>query len=236
MAMPRNLAPDKAWTSMLGGSLYSVAGVESTNAYTGIGFNKMDNTLCMSYNGGTCGKAWDALWRKEPDGRTLAELMNVETVVVERHFTDDKAAPKGWSVQSRNKWVTVYHRDAKSLHPEGRVTAADGATVTSDVDSGSMRETVGIRVSPQGGSLIFARLAWPGYSATLNGKPLPVRTGPSGLVSIDLPANASGSVVLKFTPPGLYFGLGAAAVGIVLIVLIVLLRGRRRGRAAPKSQ
>jgi hypothetical protein len=236
MAMPRNLAPDKAWTSMLGGSLYSVAGVESTNAYTGIGFNKMDNTLCMSYNGGTCGKAWDALWRKEPDGRTLAELMNVETVVVERHFTDDKAAPKGWSVQSRNKWVTVYHRDAKSLHPEGRVTAADGATVTSDVDSGSMRETVGIRVSPQGGSLIFARLAWPGYSATLNGKPLPVRTGPSGLVSIDLPANASGSVVLKFTPPGLYFGLGAAAVGIVLIVLIVLLRGRRRGSAAPKSQ
>ncbi|MGN6197330.1 hypothetical protein [Humibacter sp.] len=231
MAMPKNLTPDKAWTSMLGGSLYSVAGVESTNAYTGIGYNKMDNTLCMSYNGGTCSKAWDALWHKEPDGHTLADLMNAQTVVVERNFTNDHKVPAGWSVQSRNKWVTVYHRNAPLAHPNGRVSAADGVTVTSDVDSGNMHESVGVRASSNGGTLTFARLAWPGYSANLNGKSVPVKTGPAGLVVVDLPPGESGKLALTFTPPGLYAGLVAAGAGIVLIVVITVLRTRRREKA-----
>ncbi len=44
--------PDRAaYNDVLFGSMQSLAGRESPNAYSGIGFQKMDEALCMAYNG-----------------------------------------------------------------------------------------------------------------------------------------------------------------------------------------
>jgi hypothetical protein len=80
-------------------------------------------------------------------------------------------------------------------------------------------DVTGERLSYQGGGrAVFAMLAWPGYQATVDGRPLPVRQGPAGLLEVDLPASATGgsTLELSFTPPGHRIGLPLLVVGLVI--------------------
>ena len=56
-------------------------------------------------------------------------------------------------------------------------------------------------------------LAWPGWSAELDGKPLSVTRSDIGLLTVTLPAGASGTVDLTYRPPGLTIGLLGAGLG-----------------------
>jgi hypothetical protein len=85
--------------------------------------------------------------------------------------------------------------------------------------------------------LTFARLDWPGYTATVNGHPATVESGPSGLVVVDLPAGVpSGQVDVDWTPPGNNVSIAAAILGgalaIGLAVAPWLLRRRRRNQTS----
>lgn len=227
--------PDGAYRDLMFGSNYSLAGVESLTAYSGIGFNDMDLALCAKYQGSIdCPNAWETLQR-HPAGADapLADLLRAQTIVVQNILLDLRAAgaPAGWSRVESTERVTVWKRDAPLPYPDGRLSAvSDTVQVQSDRMTGRLSESVRFTATDSGPrSMVFARLAWPGYRATVNGRAVPVRHGPAGLVAIDLPAGVrSGELRLDWSMPGLTIGLTSAGLGVVLTLLLVVFEWRRR--------
>lgn len=217
------------WEDLLAGNMPSVAGFASTTAYSGIGFTKFDSALCLSYNGGTCPDAWDSLW-EAPKGAdaVLADLIGAEYVVVAKGYTDDRRAPEGWSEAESTDVVTVYSRD-EPLPYGGTITSTgDGVEVSANDQIGATGETATVTTSSGGTALTFARIAWPGYQATLDGNPLPTEIGPAGLLTVTLPEDLDDAELrISFTPPGLAIGLATAGLGVLLLLLLVVLSQRK---------
>jgi len=130
---------------------------------------------------------------------------------------DDERDPRdGWHVTELSDVRTVWVRD-EPLPYDGRVTwTTPGIEVTGDV-SAAQRETVDYRADDDG-RIVMARLAWPGYTATVDGQEIDVEDGPAGLVVLDVPAGDH-TVVLDYEPPGLHLGAAAAATAALLVIL-----------------
>lgn len=208
------------WNDLLAGDMTSVAGFASTTAYSGIGFTDFDQALCMSYNGGTCPEAWDRLW-DEPAGASapLADLLRAQHVVVQNDFVDDPQTPAGWSVTERNEIVTVYSRE-EPLPFAGTLSAVGrDVTISSDERVGKTAERATVSTSGPDTSITFARIAWPGYELRIDGKTIPTRSGPAGLLTADLPVDIDDAELsLSFTSPGLYAGVAAAVAGLAVLI------------------
>lgn len=229
------MTPEGGWRYFLFGNAYRPAGVDSVNAYTGLGFTDFSTAFCMSYVGESCPDGYRTLWRRTGEGgRPLADLMRVDTVVAQRALIPDAPSEPGWRTTENDSVVTVLHRTAPQPFPDGRLGyVASGLRVTSDTDTGTTAETVRFDATT-GGDLVFARLNWPGYRADVNGTPVAVDSGPAGLVVVRVPAGTSGTLHLAWTPPGLPLGIGAALAGLAgAIALGVLHLLRRRARVVP---
>ncbi|MHA6779517.1 hypothetical protein ACVGOW_00725 [Pseudonocardia saturnea] len=238
-----DLRPDGAYTDLLFGSQYALAGVESLNAYSGIGFSLMDGALCMAYQGSTCANAWARMWEHPPGTDVvLADRLRVRTIVVQNALVDTRIepAPPGWVRAETDAQVTVWQRRDPLPWPDGRLSAVGGdVTVLDDVSLSDTRED--LTLDRDGGSagpavLTFARLAWPGYRASLDGVALPTTVGPAGLLEVRIPAGVTGTrLEVRFTPPGFEIGAAAMAAGVLLTALIGAaewaLRRRARRRA-----
>ncbi|HEX5405724.1 MAG TPA: hypothetical protein VFX16_25905 [Pseudonocardiaceae bacterium] len=228
--------PDREYRDELFGSMYSVAGVESTTAYSGIGFTALDATLCQAYQGSvTCSRAWHRLWQ-DPAGYPvpLADLLRASTVVVQNSLVDTRhvVAPPGWHqvpADDASGLVTVWARDTPLS--AGRLShASAGVRVNGDAMVGQVGEQVAYQSSGAAGELTFARLAWPGYTATVDGQQATVRTGPSGLLVVELPAGVrAGQVALSWSPPGSPVSFVALLLGALLAFGLALLEVVRRG-------
>jgi hypothetical protein len=236
--------PDGIWRDVLLAGPMHVAGVDALNSYTGIGDVKFADALCMNYYGGTCMDAYSYLWKNaQGTGVNLADALRLQTVVAANPApakktpadqtspavgsaggvpadNDQSAKPlpvaPGWSVQEKTKVVTVFKRDAPVAWPQGRLSYnSGGVTVTSDVATSATGETTKYSGT---GRVVFATLAWPGWTATVDGKPLAVRQGPAGLIQLDLPPAAAGgsTIELSFTPPGYQLGIPLVGVGLLL--------------------
>lgn len=234
--------PDRIYKDVLFGNMYGVTGTESTTSYTGIGFTKFDRLLCIAYQGSTCPKAWDNLW-KAPEGYDvpLADLVRAETVVVQNSLVETRfdELPAGWErdrTAEDSGLVTVYRRIDPLPNPDGRVShASDGVTVSDDRRVGEVDETLSFRREDAGdtGEITFARLNWPGYTATVNGEAATIRTASTGFVVVELPEGVeSGQVELTWTVPGASVSRIAFGAGILLTVLLVALPWWRRRRTA----
>lgn len=218
------------WRDLLAGNMPSVAGFASTTGYSGIGFTKFDSALCLSYNGGTCPEAWDALWEK-PKGAdaVLADLIGAKYVVVQKRYADDRRAPEGWTETESTDVVTIYSRD-EPLPFDGTITVAgEGVEVSADGQDGPTGESATVTTTSGDTTLTFARIAWPGYEVTVDGEPVPTKIGPAGLLTVDLPEDLTDAEVrVSFTPPGLIIGLASAGLGLLLLGLLAVLSHRRR--------
>ncbi|MCS7482216.1 hypothetical protein ACFFQW_39765 [Umezawaea endophytica] len=199
------------------------------SSYTGMGNRKFNQATCLNYEGTTCPQSLDKLLKPtDLAGQTLLDLLRVETVVVQRAVNRDPQVPPGWQVTERNDLVTVLRRGTPLAWPDGRVGWTD-VNVSSDVST-DRSETVRFTGS---GTLAFARLAWPGYRAEVDGKPVDVREGPAGLVLVDV--RDGGELKLTWSAPGLVPGLAAAALGLLGALGFSALLVIRRRRAADVS-
>jgi hypothetical protein len=203
---------------ILFGNLARVVGRETVTAYTGIGFRAFQTELCMDYRGAVCPQAFERLWA--PAGRGVAapliDVLRVSTLVVQRSLRPDVAdlvPPAGWRVAATTPARAVWVRE-RPWPAEGRVSwTSPGVEVRSDSTT-PQREVVGYSARARG-SLLFARLAWPGYTATVDGRPVDVVDGPAGLLRVEVPAGRH-TLAVTYQPPGLRLGLDAVAAAVAL--------------------
>ncbi|MBA2698681.1 MAG: hypothetical protein H0U61_07905 [Nocardioidaceae bacterium] len=223
----------KGWASLLGGSMYHAVGVDSVNTYSGVGLKAFTRALCMDYKGGTCPAAYDKLYKPTADGRpSLAELMKLETLVVQQGIFDKVEPAPGWSIGRQTKQAVVLHPDQSYSWPNSRLSwASAGLDITSANSDGSDHETIGIGAVSESSTLVFARLGWPGYTAEIDGRQLAISRSDAGLLEVTIPAGTdAGDVEVGFRPPGQLVGLLLALLGLSGAVALGVLPGvRRRG-------
>jgi hypothetical protein len=188
----------------------------------------------MDYRGQVCPEALDRALR--PAGATgvpLVDLLRVQTLVIDARLFPGPAAgppPDGWSVAARDDLRTVWVRDP-TVGYGGRLSWVSPSVEVLSAAGTGVREEVRFQAS-RAGTLIFARLAWPGHTATLDGRPVRVLDGPAGLLTVEVPAGRH-HLEITFRSPGLSVGAAALAVG-ALVSLVQsagwLIARRRRGR------
>lgn len=230
--------PREMWRDMAVGNAFLPSGVNSVGSYTGIGFTEFTDALCMRYEGSACPEAYGALWRAPEGARApLADLLLLDTVIVQHELIPRPEVPQGWHLTDRNERVSVLHRDAPASTGSGYLSwNSPNLVATSNVSDNATSEVVDVERTGEGvGRLQFAKLAWPGYTATFNGVEVPAYAGPAGLLQVDLPAgeDGSGRLELNWTPPSMRLGLAAAAGGALIAAGVGLheIRARRRGGA-----
>ena len=240
------MKPDVAapWQVFAFGSVPGASGIESTSSYTGLGFSKFSETLCMNHTGSVCKEALTTAFAPAGDGVTvphLVDALKVNTVVVQNELVPDAATftpPAGWTKVRSDALVTVFQRTTALPWPGSRLAAAGAGVTVASAASTDTTEHVQVSTGASGGSLLFARLAWPGYSVTVGGQPATVVTNKQGLLEVALPAGLSDAAVdVRFTVPGYSIGvpvlIGAVAAALAYGVLVEV---RRRAALRPGAK
>ncbi|WP_210480571.1 hypothetical protein [Naasia sp. SYSU D00948] len=223
---------------ILWGNLPAAVGFESITRYSGISFRDFSNALCMDYKGQTCPEVMDRLL--EPvdgtDRTLLLDALRISTIVVEKdNFAPviRSGPPEGWSVVGEDEVREIWRRDAPLPFP-GRVSAVtDGLTVTGSAAT-ETSERVDLQ-APSGGTVTFARLAWPGYTARVDGSPVDVERTDEGLVQIEVPAGAQ-RLELTYATPGVLVGGAATVAALLAAAVLGLVWRRRRGGNTPAAE
>ncbi|MGW4356107.1 hypothetical protein ACWELJ_28875 [Nocardia sp. NPDC004582] len=210
-----------AWGSLAFGNYAKNLGLNYVNAYTPIGYRAFSALLCMGWDGSTCPAAFGAAFSAEPEtGRRYVDLMKVDRVVLQRAQYPDagrQAPPPGWrwvDYPGHERYIWVLER------ADGPISARPGPAAARDVTATQVgRDSVSshLRVSSaDGGRLVFARLAWPGYRVTLGGHEIGVRTVANIFVGVDIPpGTADADLVVEWRPPGWKIGIAAALAGLL---------------------
>jgi hypothetical protein len=234
-AIVQSADPAALSSELMFGNMLQAVGVQAVNSYYGMGFKAFTDVVCMEFNGSVCPEALERAWQPPaPGSPPLADLLRLDTVVVQNSLPGAAAVtvPLGWRVSERTQTVTVLRRIAPLPHPQGRLSDAPAGTVVVDDVSTPREERLRLDGGP-GGTLTFARLAWPGYTAELNGTPVPVGQGPAGLLTVDAPRGATGDLVLAWSPPAFGAGVACALLGAALALAHSVARVlRRRSRHA----
>ncbi|MGW4715396.1 hypothetical protein [Nocardia sp. NPDC004260] len=225
-----------AYGSLVFGNYAKDLELTYVSGYTPNGHYWFGETLCMRWDTSVCPDAYRRAFATEPTtGRTIVDLMKVDRVVLHRALypdARDQPAPPGWrwvDYPGHEKYISVLERTDGSISArDGRIAATQGVTATSVGESDTASR---VRVSsPEGGRIVFARLGWPGYRVTLDGRAIPSTLVAKTFVAVDLPAGSSGDLVVSWQPPGWRIGVAAALLGLLIVGLSqwVYLRGRRR--------
>jgi hypothetical protein len=219
---------------------------ESLIRYTGTGFDAFTKALCMDYRGDVCNDVWGRLWQPvKGTDVNLIDAMRVQSLVIDRKLFPKQAnaaPPAGWQVVAKDATRTLWERTDPLPYP-GRISGiSDGLQVTgADLQSNDQIEHVTFTAPPEGGQLMFAQLNWPGYSATVDGKPATITANSIGLITVAVPAGTH-TLTLSFHDKGIRAGEYVLAVTtlIMLIASVFWWRGnrrlRRRGDAATKIE
>lgn len=229
---------EQQWTTYLPGSMYHPAGVEAVNSYTGMGFLPFTRTFCMEYDGLTQACGYRNLWKVGGSGQpALADLMKLDTIVVQPALAKGVTPGEGWTEQSSDGRAIVLRHDGEQPYAGSELSwASAGIEVAGPTTLSDTHETLDVTSADDGGQLVFSMLAWPGWSAELDGTPLSVTRSDVGLLTVTLPAGAKGTVDLTYRPPGLTVGLLGAGAGSVIGLGLAFVGWRSWRRRRPSQR
>ncbi|APE37005.1 hypothetical protein BOX37_27210 [Nocardia mangyaensis] len=233
---------DGVYTSLVVGFSAEVPGVTYVNGYTPIGNRAFSERTCMFWEGSTCAESFGKIFEIEPaTGKPIVDLMKVDRITLMRLVYPDarwQPPPPGWhwvDYPPNDKWIWVLERDGGPISTDnGRI--ADVGTGVDAVSTAESGYTSTARVSSEtGGRVTFARLAWPGYRATLDGRDLDVEALDDIFVSVTIPPGTENAhLEVTWRPPGMYLGATILALGLTGIGLLHwwFVRNRRRPESA----
>jgi hypothetical protein len=229
-------AGDINGAGILFGNLSAALGYESVNRYSGISFRAFSETMCMDYKGSTCADAYQRLWAGVAGTQgDLADALRIGTLVIHRASLPEVIAagpPSGWRQTESDATRVVWVRETR-LPDNGRVSGVSVGVDARSVSASPTSETVDVHAA-QPGTVTFARLAWPGYSATVDGATVEPSTSAEGLIQLPVPAGRS-TVELSYIAPGLAVGGLASGIAGVLASGYSVFWLVRRQRSPVKS-
>jgi hypothetical protein len=235
---PRQRTLRGAYGSLVFGNYAKDLELDYVNGYTPNGHRWFAELLCMRWDSSVCPDAFRRLLTPEPStGRTLADLMKLDRIVLQRALYPDAGlypAPPGWrwvDYPGHERYIWVLERDHGPVSGAGgRIADARGVTATSLSESDTISRTR-VSTTEAGGRVVFARLAWPGYHATLDGRRIPITAIARSFVAVDIPPGTRDGVLeVRWCPPG--WPIGAVSVLAGLFGLLVMLCIHRRAASA----
>ncbi|AYF79419.1 hypothetical protein D7D52_26875 [Nocardia yunnanensis] len=238
---PEEQRGDRAWGSLVFGNYAKNIDAHYVNAYTPIGYAAFSKLLCMGWDGSTCPAAFAAAFSVESaTGRSIVDLMKVDRVVLQRAQYPDAPthpAPAGWhwtDCPGHERYIWVLERDGGPISGQGLVADTRDVTAT---PIGRDSVTSRLRVtSAAGGRIVFARLAWPGYRVSLDGRDLGFHAIANTFLAVDIPPGTrNGELVVSWRPPGWKIGIAAALAGLAGLCLLQWLY-RRPGDDEPDER
>jgi hypothetical protein len=211
------------------GNMMLADNVPNLFGYSPIGFKKLANAYCMETQGLACPQALAHMVQKSGFGAfSWADVLKIDTI-------DLMNAPRRWIEFLRAAgWTCAEHGENRAAcsraSPRPTLSgslayASPGLVADSRQGSTAKREIVDIRSrADRSDTLVFDRLAFPGYRASFAGQTLPIGETETGLIMIRLPEGAAtGALVLSYTPPGQYLGFVAAAVSLIALIIGALI-------------
>lgn len=234
---PGDKTLDGAYGSLAFGNYPKDLELTYTSGYTPNGHFYFGDLLCMRWDMSVCPDAFRRAFTVEPTtGRTIVDLMNVDRVVLQNALYPDarkNPAPDGWKwvdYPGHENYISVLERvDGPVSTRNGRIADAHGVEATSIAES-NMSST--LRVSSEtGGKVVFARLGWPGYRASIDGQPVPIDVVAKSFVTVDIPAGTKDAeLVLTWRPPGWKVGGASMVAGVLGLGVLewMYLRTRRK--------
>ncbi|KAF0845180.1 hypothetical protein FNL39_109209 [Nocardia caishijiensis] len=236
---------DGAYGSLVFGNYAKDIERTYVSGYTPNGHYWFGDMLCMRWDTSVCPDAYRRAFAVEPStGKTVVDLMNVDRVVLHRALYPDAAtqpAPTGWKwvdYPGHEKYIAVLEREDGLISTRnGRISAVENATAVSTSESDT---TSKVRVSSDnGGRVVFARLGWPGYRVSLDGKDIPFKVVAKSFVAVDIPAGSTDAELeLTWRPPGWKIGGAAIALGLLGLAFFqwLYVRGREPEQDAPAEE
>lgn len=173
-------------------------------------------------------------------GLELLELMRVNQIISFKGAWGrnvQEAATDRWKMQVKKHTVVFDHEPYP--YP-GHISWLDEHVKIEEVLNITERseEYTVSNLGESAATITFARIWWPGYSATLDEQELPVKQYQNFLLAVTIPPNTSGKLELKFTPPG--FGLwqilalvGGAILCVVNVPISFSRRNNKKGHHLP---
>ncbi len=207
----------RSGTFLFGNEIMGTDVISSVNRYSGISFSTLNNALCMDYRGAVCRELYQALWQpvNENIPIPLIDYLGIDTLVIQHDLVPaartDPPAP-GWRVAERDDDRTVLLRE-EPLPLPGRVTFASPGVEVLASEASAQSETV--QVTGTGGDIVFTRLAWPGYTATVNGAAVEAVAGWHGLLTVTVPPGPV-ELHIEYRVPGQRLGTAAFALASVI--------------------
>lgn len=211
------------------------------NGYSTIRFRAFNKRFCRHYDGVACHGMLKAVLADEPTtGRPWVDLLSVSTLVMFR--PDFRPAqldrpPAGWTIVDQTRWTVTWVRNHPVPSAGGVVWTSHGVRLSDEQgDAQSVRFRVD-RLPSGGGTVVFSRLAWPGYE--VSGASLAAPTEKM-LVTVHLDRSSAGrTVTLAWSPPGWTSELTAwwlAVLGGLAWSIAMVIYGRRRRRVPAISE
>ncbi len=196
---------------------------------------------CRTYEGATCDDPAKLLEQAAGTDESWLELASSDTVLLDRdapQLLQDHFA-EAWAQVRQTDEYTEYRRDDGL---PGRVTAAQGATVTQRPGQSRMAhgsapmDVYTVSTGAEGGSLVLRIPYWPGLQATLGGRPIPVGAVDGALLRVTLPADSDAEVLeIAYVPIGERLLVPATTGGTLLVIAATAgaaASGRRRDAVA----
>jgi hypothetical protein len=218
-----------------------LAGLHFVNGYTS--FTSQGLPLLFETHGSLEPEKADLILR--PESERLLDLLGVDGLCIATKFLPLADRLKtGWQLVSIAEEGQVYHRwprRATACKTLDSVFERPGEKFAMPelkiLEVG--RSRVKVEVSDSFGvgpiALAFPRPWFPGYQATLNGRPVPARSYLNFIPIVELPPGSMGVVELRYWPNFLRLGLPISGASAMVLLAAAIVARRRRNHEGTKN-
>jgi hypothetical protein len=178
-------------------------------------------------------QGWKVVWKTPLEAvlhRPGPKLPVVRSIPEIRHVRDSAEIISG--ITERGNTPAPAFVLADKNHAAGTATRCEPVKV-SDIQESRLQVQCHIEnpSSKREGFVVFSRAWYPGYQATLDGKPLDACAVNSIQAGVAIPPGAKGELVLRYDPPLLRYGIWIAIVGPCIAILVPWGLTRKRSRS-----
>lgn len=211
--IPPELRNEREYLTAALGAYYNV---NTFNGYSSMGQKGFTRLMdCQNFSFIICTFQPGRLFRKEPETQAAyLDLFKIDRIVVDKGLVAQSVARKlpGWKATPQQ--TTVLFTGKRNELPGTLSWHSPQLRVSDPATPGDNTESFQVKNGNAPALLVFARLFYPGFHATLDNAPVTVRPVNDMLVGVEVPAQGTGTLRLCFLPPYL--------VPCVLIALLAL--------------